>query len=98
MPSQPKIKPSVSRKTTYPYLSKKQVSELTDSILRKLGDYLEEGYVPAVAKRNPDGSIDLIVMDIEKVRFTGVLKSFAGDSTTNAPPPKGKKKKKGKGK
>ena len=85
-----------SIKSTYPNIDKKQIAELSNFLLKELDDYIADGYAPALMKQNPDGSMDVRVLEFKRTRRDSISieKRLAGDTTTDAPPSDIKKKKK----
>lgn len=55
----------------YPNASGAELNRIGNEIIQGLTSRIEEGYHPAVARPNFDGSMDVIVLTIEKLRKGG---------------------------
>jgi len=58
-------------KKAHPELSLKDRRILRRQLLIAQAGYMETGYRPAVARPNPDGSVDVIILTLEKIQRKG---------------------------
>ena len=50
-----------------PGITLKDAEKISDDLLNTMSNYISKGYRPAVAKQNPDESIDLIVLKFQRL-------------------------------
>jgi len=52
----------------HPHLDAPTINEATNKLLNNMSNHVGNGYQPAVARPNPDGSLDVIVLSLEEIR------------------------------
>lgn len=60
-----------SIKRQNPHLSNREIVRFQDDLLKNLSKRMDQGYYPAAAKPNLDGTMDVIVMSLERLRKGG---------------------------